>query len=812
MASSNDEESAQELLRGKKRRLQRACDGCRRRKSDGSQRSGEKCTPCIEANLDCTYIATSVKRPPPKGYLDLATRLETSEALVRQLRAQLAQAHLASSSSPNSNSDAPSPNASASPPEAHTTDAPQPPDVPTAALCVMRATLQSLTAPPTSPHADDLLDLEIIKKFENLSSSGGALVNAVLDLKPDENSDPKASTELSRLSGEDSRIKFAGTWTSRRLRYWTWKNRGESKRHQHSLAFPAEDLMTDLIELYFARENIYLPVLHRPTFERGVAERLHLIDTGFAGTLLLVCAIASRWSTDPRVADAGLECGWEWFDQVNLAANRLLSQPTLYDLQHYCLAAQFLKTASMPQTWWTLVASLMRMQKDLGVHRSKARVEAPTVDRELHKRVFWVLVYLDRMASSVLGRTCSVRYFDYDIDLPLQVDDEYWDDHTHPFQQPAQTPSRMVFFNTLMRLSHILGFSLPLLYSLKKVRTTLSLDDAWEVQAIAELDSALNSWRDQIPDHLRWDPMREDPVFFNQSVMLHCAYYHLQIMIHRPFIPMLRHAPTALPSLTICTTAARACANVVDIQRRRQGDIARPLNVHVVFTAGVLLLLNILSGKRSGLLPDPTREMTHVHKCMESVRLCESRWQSAGMLWDILAELASVAQLPLPNVNTPAQPDWHDQLNAVYRSGAATSTDVPTDDSPLADAISFDSYDPNHQTFDNLPDYPVPLYAPYAPEPSSLFASGVGAASRIFDSSYSSFTPAPVAVRPEDLLVDNTYTDPTQASRELAAMMSSIDNDAMSVWTNAPTSLRVDDWGAYFSSFIDMVQGQSDEG
>lgn len=55
---------------------------------------------------------------------------------------------------------------------------------------------------------------------------------------------------------------------------------------------------------------------------------------------------------------------------------------------------------------------LMRMQKDLGVHRSKARVEAPTVDRELHKRVFWVLVYLDRMASSVLGRTCSVRYFE----------------------------------------------------------------------------------------------------------------------------------------------------------------------------------------------------------------------------------------------------------------------------------------------------------------------------------------------------------------------------------------------------------------
>lgn len=39
--------------------------------------------------------------------------------------------------------------------------------------------------------------------------------------------------------------------------------------------------MTDLIELYFTRENIYLPVLHRPTFERGVAERLHLMFVSY---------------------------------------------------------------------------------------------------------------------------------------------------------------------------------------------------------------------------------------------------------------------------------------------------------------------------------------------------------------------------------------------------------------------------------------------------------------------------------------------------------------------------------------------------
>jgi hypothetical protein len=51
----------------------------------------------------------------------------------------------------------------------------------------------------------------------------------------------------------------------------------------------------------------------------------------------------------------------------------------------------------------------------------------------------------------------------FDTDLPLQVDDEHWDHPTRPFQQPPNKPSRISFFNSLMRLNHILGFSLEIL-------------------------------------------------------------------------------------------------------------------------------------------------------------------------------------------------------------------------------------------------------------------------------------------------------------------------------------------------------------
>jgi hypothetical protein len=97
---------------------------------------------------------------------------------------------------------------------------------------------------------------------------------------------------------------------------------------------------------------------------------------------------------------------------------------------------------------------------------------------------------------------------------------------------------------------------------------------------VSELDSALNKWVDSVPDHLRWDPKREDDNDFHQSASLYAAYYQLQIAIHRPFIPNRgKHQSKALPALVICTNAARSCSHVVDLHFRRRGG---PLPIQIV--------------------------------------------------------------------------------------------------------------------------------------------------------------------------------------------------------------------------------------
>lgn len=108
--------------------------------------------------------------------------------------------------------------------------------------------------------------------------------------------------------------------------------------------------MDSLILLYFVRNNLYLPLLHRPTFERQYSERLHEADPGFACVLLLVCAVASRFSNDPRVLrqDPGQgtpslkTAGWKYFDQVQMQRKSLTAPASLFDLQQYAVCADIL--------------------------------------------------------------------------------------------------------------------------------------------------------------------------------------------------------------------------------------------------------------------------------------------------------------------------------------------------------------------------------------------------------------------------------------------------------------------------------------
>ncbi|KAG5649547.1 hypothetical protein H0H81_003131, partial [Sphagnurus paluster] len=408
--------------------------------------------------------------------------------------------------------------------------------------------------------------------------------------------------------------------------------------------FPPPDLLASLVDLYFIHMNCYLPLLHRPTFERALAQGLHHTDRSFGSTVLLVCTVTGRFSDDPHVMDDPPDSrlqnahssGWKWFAQVPLIKPATFNAPCLYELQFYALFGQFL------QACWTVVGIGIRIVQDVGAHHRRKRA-VHTVEDELCARAFWVLVCMDRLFSSSLGRPCSIHDEEYvlrransclqltlftftpsfNINLPIECDDKYWE-HPDPEQcwrQPAldKTPSLVTYFVVYICLNQILAFLLHTVYAINKSKILLGfVGQQWEENIVSELDSALNAWVDLLPDHLHWDPTHENDIFFNQSALLYNVYYHIRILVHHPFIPSLRNPRTALtfPSLAICTNAARACGHVLDAQRKRFSVVPPPLQTSA-FLAGVVLLLSLWGGKRAGLKMDYEKEMGDVKRCMD---------------------------------------------------------------------------------------------------------------------------------------------------------------------------------------------------
>ena len=147
--------------------------------------------------------------------------------------------------------------------------------------------------------------------------------------------------------------------------------------------------------------------------------------------------------------------------------------------------------------------------------------------------VYRVLLSLDRFISSSTGRPCSLndeeyvfnsfafpkskRFFSFDLDYPIECDDEYWD---NGFQQPAGKPSSIAYFNCFLRLMDILAYAMRLIvsqaslelfkslihqaqYPIRRPNEIVNVPTRSDQQVIAQLDSAMNKWLDIVPSHRR---------------------------------------------------------------------------------------------------------------------------------------------------------------------------------------------------------------------------------------------------------------------------------------------------------------------
>ncbi|KAJ4467756.1 fungal-specific transcription factor domain-containing protein [Lentinula edodes] len=444
----------------------------------------------------------------------------------------------------------------------------------------------------------------------------------------------------------------------KRPELWTVPKRPASLAFEHPpYVFPDDDLMHDLVDLYFAKVDPYFPMLHRTTLERSLSDSLHLTDRRVGAVLLMICSLASQHSDDPRTLDEGTKSeyfkGWKYFRQIQLT-HQFEEPPSIHEFQLYPLASLYLHTTNISGVAFYLIAIGIRSAHQKGVNERQFVVPNNAIETELWRRAFWGLVVFDIYGSTTLGRPRATIAENIDADYPQEFDDDREKD-TGISSEPVTKPSSSSFWVHYIKLFEIIGFANRAFYSVKasELWDRLGISGSeWDHKAVIELDAALNKWVDAIPNHLRWDPQDQSEACLRQSSMLYATYYWAQFQVHKPFISR-SDTPSTFPSVTICANSARTMIGLLETQHRQHPFVALPLLIGPLFDSAIVLLINLWRGLRNLIALDPSKELEYVRRCINILSMYEKRYQAAGRLCDLLNSVISMELPTFPERRPP---------------------------------------------------------------------------------------------------------------------------------------------------------------
>ncbi|KAF7361833.1 Zn(2)-C6 fungal-type domain-containing protein [Mycena venus] len=479
--------------------------------------------------------------------------------------------------------------------------------------------------------------------------------------------------------------------------------------------FPPPSVAAQLIDLYFVHANSQLPLLHRPTFERQFRDQLHHRSIWFSCVCLGIFAVASRWCDDPlvlprkckRTSSGGLDwtcAGWHYHNiamgipfpcvmpayvltglpGIHRVRQSLLYPASLEEIQTFTLLAMFIRGTVGFQYYfqnssfnplfktnhsagWIFISIGLRKAQDIGAHRKKMYGNRPNANDELWKRAFWCLVAYDRMGSAILGRPLMQTSFD--LDLCLEVDDEFWEADP-PFRQPPGTPCRLTYFNLWLRLSQIVTFTVRTIYAVHNPRALLGrIAKVRTDEVIAQLTLALQDWLRSVPEYLRWSKHIKDEEFSNQSASLYTTYYLAEMLMYRAFIPPVAspsapvspvpHISASFPALVFCINAARSSARIMEPQVAR-GWTNTPILIAVAQLSAAILTLGVWDAKAKQdqeFAEDVKPPIAHtIASLMDDIGIFIHALELAEPRWENVAHLLRVLKGALPKDGAGVMP------------------------------------------------------------------------------------------------------------------------------------------------------------
>ncbi|KAF3400563.1 hypothetical protein DPV78_005001 [Talaromyces pinophilus] len=243
--------------------------------------------------------------------------------------------------------------------------------------------------------------------------------------------------------------------------------------------------------------------------------------------------------------------------------------PALETIQVRLGICLFLLSSSRANQCWYMFGTTMQLVTALGLHRRRlsktSHGGSSYIEGELRKRIFWSAYTLDKYLSVMFGRPRLLDDEDIDQDFPDEVNDE---------DMYMEKPPRIQDAMDGMMIASILHFRLGLLMGeiSRRVYPTKATSTVAPYEAAIELVAELQEWKQSV--HPLFGSVRASsliPPLCRQSHVLQFAYNHAMIHATRLFVlndfTDLTRRP--LVPLDLVTTHVQNCIDAVkDVLQR----------------------------------------------------------------------------------------------------------------------------------------------------------------------------------------------------------------------------------------------------
>ncbi|OJD28854.1 f-actin capping protein beta subunit [Diplodia corticola] len=220
--------------------------------------------------------------------------------------------------------------------------------------------------------------------------------------------------------------------------------------------FPSESLLLELVDIYFAHHQVFLPFLHKSQYQQRVKRfRRESPDRQDAALLYAVLAIAAASHPDPTVRDRRLE----WFAKAKqLSGNTEKRYASLQEIQaSLCICLLAWTTGDYPLCWLS-IGTAWRQAVTLGLNRidggqcnlvQEGSLPKCALEKEEQRRTIWTLFLMDRGMAFPCGWPHAIDDRQFMVNLPVDEDVfQSADDKT-----PVLNNSTMPFTRNLRKLT-----------------------------------------------------------------------------------------------------------------------------------------------------------------------------------------------------------------------------------------------------------------------------------------------------------------------------------------------------------------------